>query len=225
MNNARLWFLVLLLSVLAAACQPTATVVTRGGPTIAEAQGVDAQARMRIAVSRFENKTYYPVGEGMTDMLTTALFQTGRFIVLERQNLDVVSQEQELSRSGAVSQETTIPSGELEGAEFLVIGAITEFEPNARGVSTPLGGAKQSHVAIDLRIVDSRTSRVVSSLTVEGQATDTSIGVGLLKWLGGIPMVMSLRAWNNTPMDKAIRVCLDKAVDYIVNYSLKGSKK
>jgi len=225
MNNKRLWFLIGGLSVILTACMPTATVVTKGGPTIAEAQGVDSQAKFRIAVSRFENKTYYPVSEGMTDMLTTALFQTGRFIVLERQNLDVVMQEQDLSRSGAVKKEAAIPSGELEGAEFLVVGAVTEFEPDTRGVNTPLGGMKQSHMAIDLRIVDSKTSRVLTSVKVEGQATDTAVGVGLLKWVGGIPMVMSLSAWNKTPMDKAIRICLDKAVDYIVNYSLKGSKK
>jgi curli biogenesis system outer membrane secretion channel CsgG len=225
MNNKRLWFLIGGLSAILTACMPTATVVTKGGPTIAEAQGVDSQAKFRIAVSRFENKTYYPVSEGMTDMLTTALFQTGRFIVLERQNLDVVMQEQDLSRSGAVKKEAAIPSGELEGAEFLVVGAVTEFEPDTRGVNTPLGGMKQSHMAIDLRIVDSQTSRVLTSVKVEGQATDTAVGVGLLKWVGGIPMVMSLSAWNKTPMDKAIRICLDKAVDYIVNYSLKGSKK
>jgi curli biogenesis system outer membrane secretion channel CsgG len=207
------------------ACAPTATVVTRGGPTLAEAQAVDAQAKMRIAVSRFENKTLYPVSEGMTDMLTTALFQTGRFIVLERQNLDVVQQEQDLSRSGAVKRETTIPSGELEGAELLIVGAITEFQPDQRGVNVAVARIAQSHVALDLRIIDSKTSRVVTSVTVEGQATDTSIGVGLLKWVGGIPMVMSLSAWNNTPVDKAIRICLDKAVDYIVNYSMKGSKR
>jgi len=223
MNIKRLCFIFAGLSVLVAACT-TATVVTKGGPTIAEAQAVDSQAKFRIAVSRFENKTYYPVSEGATDMLTTALFQTGRFIVLERQNLDVVMQEQDLSRSGAVRKETTIASGELEGAEFLVIGAVTEFEPEARGVHTPVGGMKQAHIAIDLRIVDSKTSRVLTSVKVEGAATDAHIGIGLLKWMGGIPMVQSLGAWSKTPMDKALRICLDKAVDYIVNYSMKGSK-
>jgi curli biogenesis system outer membrane secretion channel CsgG len=208
------------------ACGPTATVINTGGPTIEEAQNVDASAKMRIAVSRFENKTQYSVGYGMTDMLVSALFRTNRFIVLERENLDVVMQEQDLSKSGAVSKQASIASGELEGAAFLVLGAVTEFEPNQRGVRTPVGGVKQSHVAIDLRIVDTRTSRIVASVTVEGKATDAAIGVGLLKWVGGLPMVMSLSAWNNTPMDKAIRLCLDKAIDYIVNYSMgKGAGK
>ncbi|HEX9903063.1 MAG TPA: CsgG/HfaB family protein [Acidobacteriota bacterium] len=219
-------FLILIGLCFFAACGPTAMVVNPGGPTIDEAQNVDASAKMRIAVSRFENKTNYPVSGGLTDMIVSALFRTNRFIVLERENLDVVMQEQELSKSGAVGKQASIASGELEGASFLVLGAVTEFEPNVRGVATPFGGVKQSHMAIDLRIVDSRTSRIVASVTVEGQATDTAIGVGLLKWVGGIPMVMSLSAWNNTPMDKAIRLCLDKAVDYIVKTSMsKGGAK
>jgi curli biogenesis system outer membrane secretion channel CsgG len=219
-------FLILIGLCFFAACGPTAMVVNTGGPTIEEAQNVGASEKMRIAVSRFENKSQYSVGTGMTDMLVSALFRTNRFIVLERENLDVVMQEQELSKSGAVRKQAAINSGEMEGASFLVLGAVTEFEPNQRGVQTPFGGVKQSHVAIDLRIVDARTSRIVASVTVEGKATDTAIGIGLLKWVGGIPMVMSLSAWNNTPMDKAIRICLDKAVDYIVTTSLgKGAGK
>src|SRR5690625_518915 len=49
----------------------------------------------RIAVARFENKTgasgnwwNTSIGDGMADMLTTALFNSGRFIVLERQAVD-----------------------------------------------------------------------------------------------------------------------------------------
>lgn len=210
--------------VIAQACGPTAMVVSTGGPTIAEAQGVDASAKHRIAVARFEDKTGYMVGWGMTDMLTSALFRTGRFIVLERENLDVVLQEQRLSSVGVVNEKTAVPAGMLEGAEFLVIGAITEFEPDARGVKTPLGGAKQSHVALDMRIVDSTSGRVVSSVTVEGQATDVALNAGVLKYIGVSPLISGLKAWSNTPMDKAIRLCLEKAVEHVVNYSMKGSK-
>ncbi|OGD10076.1 MAG: hypothetical protein A2Y86_02420, partial [Candidatus Aminicenantes bacterium RBG_13_62_12] len=192
-------FIIIVFLVLCAACGPTATVVSTGGPTIIEAQNVDSSAKHRIAVSRFEDKTAYLVSRGMTDMLVSALFRTGRFIVLERENLDVVLQEQRLSSAGAVSEKTAVPAGMLEGAEFLVIGAITEFEPDARGVKTSLGGAKQSHVALDLRIVDSATGRIVSSVTVEGQATDTALNAGALKYVGVSPLISGLKAWSNTP--------------------------
>ena len=52
--------------------------------------------KARIAVARFENKTadsmnwYSPsIGDGMADMLTTALVNSGRYIVLERMALEV----------------------------------------------------------------------------------------------------------------------------------------
>lgn len=207
------------------ACAPTATVVSPGGPTIEEARNVDSSAKMRIAVARFENKTPYLVGWGMTDMLVSALFRTNQFIVLERENLDAVLEEQKLSSVGVVNEKTAIPAGMLEGAAFLVMGAVTEFETDARGVKTPLGGAKQSHVAIDMRIVDSATGRIVSSVKVEGAATDVALDAGALKYVGVSPLVSGLSAWSNTPMDKAIRVCLEKAVDYVVSYGLKGGKK
>ena len=210
--------------VLCQACGPTATIVSTGGPTIVEAQNVDSSAKFRIAVARFDNKTPYTVGWGMTDMLVSALFRTGRFIVLERENLDVVLQEQKLSSVGVVNEKASIPAGMLEGAEFLVIGAITEFEPDEKGVKTLVGGVKQSHVALDMRIVDSTTGRVVSSVTVEGKATDVALNAGVLKYIGVSPLVSGLKAWSNTPMDKAIRTCLEKAVEYIINYSMKGAK-
>jgi len=217
-------FAIIVFLVLGAACGPTATVVSSGGPTIAEAQSIDSEAKHRIAVARFEDKAAYRVGWGMTDMLVSALFRTNRFIVLERENLDVVLQEQRLAETGAVSRKTAVPAGMLEGAEFLVIGAITEFEPDARGVRTRLGGVKQSHVALDLRIVDSTTGRIVSSVTVEGSATDAALNAGVLRYVGVSPLISGLRAWSNTPMDKAIRLCLEKAVEHIVTYSMKGSK-
>lgn len=207
------------------ACGPTATVVSSGGPTIEEAMNVDSSAKMRIAVARFENKTPYMVGWGMTDMLVSALFRTNKFIVLERENLDVVLQEQKLSATGVVGEKTAIPAGMLEGASFLVMGAITEFEPDARGIKTPVGGVKQSHVALDMRIVDSTTGRIVSSVKVEGAATDTALNAGVLKYIGVSPLVSGLKAWSNTPMDKAIRVCLEKAVDHVISYGMKGGRK
>jgi curli biogenesis system outer membrane secretion channel CsgG len=207
-------------------CGPTATVTTRPGPTISEVQQTSSFAKMRIAVSRFENKTTYYISEGMTDMLVSALFETGKFLVLERENLDVVLQEQKLSTVGVIDKKTAIPAGMLEGAEFLVVGAITGFEPDYKGAQTVVGGAKQSYVSMDMRIIDSKTARVVSSVTVEGNATDKVLNPGALKWVSSAPLISSLSAWSNTPIDKAIRLCIDKAVDFVVNYSLeRGGKK
>jgi len=197
-------------------CGPTAKVIDKGGPTIAEAQAEPATGdKLRIAVMDFDNQTRYDVGMGMHAMLTSALFRTGEFIVLEREELRDVLLEQRLGATGVVSEETAAPTGEVEGAEVLIYGDVTEFEPGQRGVATVVGGAQQSHVAIDLKIVDAVTSRILSTTTVEGKATDVGLTTEALKYVGVSPLYY-MEVWNNTPVGSAIRLCIDKAVDHIV---------
>lgn len=205
-----------------ASVQPSATV-TSGGPAIAEARSVPYQGpKARITVSKFVDKSakgYGAIGDGMTEMLTTALFSTNRFIVLERTELDAVLREQELAASGRIAKGTGAPLGEIEGAELLVVGAITEFEPNAGGFAggTTTGflgvgvGGRSAHVAVDLRIIDARTSRILAAQSVEGKAQD----VGGLAGIAVGPLAHGFGAFARTPMEKAIRVCLQAAVDFI----------
>ncbi len=204
--------------------QPSAMVTSGGGPGIAEAQSVPYNGpKARITVSKFVDKTakgYGDIGEGMTDMITTALFNTNRFIVLERGELGEVLREQDLAASGRIRKGTEAPIGQIEGAELLVVGAITEFEPNAGGAGGGLLvpgfgvglGVKTAHIAIDIRIIDARTSRILAAHSVEGKAQDVG-GLGAIS-VGG-PLAVGFGSFAKTPMEKAIRVCLQTAVNFI----------
>lgn len=214
----------------------TTTKVTSGqdSPTIDQvaAEAYDGP-KARIAVSRFKNKAgagwwSSGIGDGMADQLTTALFNTNRFIVLERQTLGDVLSEQDLGASGRVRSDTAAQIGEIEGAELLVVAAVTEFEGAASGSGGGLGGGisglfgaviggfKKSHIAIDLRIIDSRTSRILAATSVEGEATDVNLG-GLLGGYGSAgALAGGLSGWKNTPTEKALRECIKEAVNFIV---------
>jgi curli biogenesis system outer membrane secretion channel CsgG len=199
-----------------AGCGATATVVGSGGPTIREAQSVPVHGvKPRIAVMAFDNKTRYDVGQGMRTMLTSTLFRTNRFIVVEREELQDVLLEQRLGATGVVRADTAPSMGVVEGAEILVFGTVTEFEPGQQGITTMVGSAQRSHVAIDLRLVDATTSRVLSATTVVGKTTDVNLTTEMLTYVGMSPM-LSLQAWNNTPIESAIRLCIDRAVAHIV---------
>jgi curli biogenesis system outer membrane secretion channel CsgG len=201
-------------------CGASAKVIDKGGPTIAEAQAEPATGeKLRIAVMGFDNKTRWDVGRGMRAMLTSTLFRSGEFIVLEREELSDVLLEQQLGTTGVVSDETAVPSGEVEGAQVLIYGTVTEFEPGQRGAVTSAGGAQQAHVAIDLRIVDAVTSRVLSTTTVEGKATDVSLSSQALTYVGVSPLYY-MEVWNNTPVGSAIRLCIEEAVEHIVSQLL-----
>lgn len=215
-----------LAGLVAAGCvamQPQARVTSGGGPGMAEAQAIPYNGpKARIAVSKFVDKTGkgWQIGQGMTDMLSTALFNSNRFIVLERTELGEVLREQDLGAAGRIKRETAAPIGEIEGAELLVVGAITEFEPNAGGVGGgilggPIGvglGVKTAHIAIDLRVVDAKTSRILAATSVEGKAQDVG---GLAALAVGGPLAVGFGGFSKTPMEKAIRLCLQTAINFI----------
>jgi curli biogenesis system outer membrane secretion channel CsgG len=214
---------------------PRAQGTSQGGSTIEQAQSEDAMGpKARVAVSRFNDKSakgHYTgqIGDGMAEMLSNALFSTNRFIVLERQAIGDVIKEQDLGASGRVRQDTAAPIGELEGADLLIQGTITEFEPGSSGAGGGLGGwapsgkfgwvagalgggIKTSHVAMIVKVIDARTGRVLASEQVEGKATDVGGTIG-----GGGPHLAGVfGAYSKTPMEKAIRVSIDETVKLIV---------
>jgi curli biogenesis system outer membrane secretion channel CsgG len=218
-------------------CEPTTRVTTTGGPSIAEARAEDYNGpKARLAVGEFQDKTakggwsggwygmwgvrWAQIGEGMRDMLTTALFNTNRFIVLEREQLDAVLAEQDLGASGRVKKETAAQIGEIYGADLIITASVTEFEGTKSGVggATRLlgvnvgGGMKKGHVAIDIRIIDANTSQIVAATSVEGDAK--SFGLGGATRIGPLPV--ALGGFSKTPVEKALRACIQAAVDYIV---------
>lgn len=202
-------FAVLLLTACAGS---TATVVSSNGPGIRAAQAEPAQGpKPRIAVSAFEFRGGRGVGEGMADMLTAALFNSSRFIVLERARLDEVRAEQDLAATGRFDAATVASEGQLEGAELLIRGSVVQFEPDCKGASVILASAREACMAINLRIIDVRTGRVVNATTVEGTSRNT--GVGLTFARSDLPI--GLGAYRNTPMEQAIRNCIETAVQHI----------
>jgi len=199
-----------------AGCTSTATVVSSsGGPTIQSAQSDPVNGpKYRIAVSAFDYKAAKrsDIGSGMADMLSNALFNTNRFIVLERENLNEVTAEQDLSNSSRFKKETAAPIGQLEGAQLLIRGSVTAFEPNCSGGSIILISAKQACVTINIRIIDAATGRVVNATTVDGTSANNGVGIVFT----GPSLPVGLGAFSKTPMETAIRNCIEAAVQHIV---------
>ena len=253
--------LVLAMLVLAG-CATTAEVTKGGGATIGEAQAEKYDGpKARITVGAIVDKTgsadkkgslRYQLGVlrrrssspesfqsenvvgGIRDLVTTALFQSNRFVVLERETISDALVEQEFSASGRVGEASRIPIGQVEGAELLVVGALTGFDAAAAGgggfpVPIPINRGRdvmvldveirKSHVAMDLRVIDVRTGRIVSTVAVEGSARKFGAGLsGFARTRHGgmvrIPTV--LRGFANTPVEKAISEMVDAAVTHIV---------
>jgi len=228
------WLLVLsLVIMLISGCGPEiSSTVQTGRPTVQQAityQGPKA----RIAIASFRCKAAKcneNIGDGLADMLSTALFQSGRFVVLERgEGLKAIQEELNLGQSGYVQQGKAPQIGLMEWADILVIGAVTAFEPEASGIGgggivvpfkVPLiGGAgigkKEAYIAADIRLVDVRTGRMINATKVEGKASSWKVGGLGGTVIGTVALGGGLGAYKNTPMEKAIRVMLENAVKAI----------
>lgn len=156
---------------------------------------------------------------GIRDLLTTALFNQGGFIMLEREGLDEVMTEQAFATDKPELQ-PNIPAT-LEGADLLLFGAVTAFDMGESGglafpIPIPLGDRgdfgildvemRTAYVAMDLRLVDVATGRVVTTTAVEGRARKFGIGLASIFTAGGghirLPGLLSLFA--NTPIEQAM---------------------
>lgn len=62
---------------------------------------------------------------GLRDMLTTVLIQSGRYRVLEREQLGAIQEEIALGERGYAEKGTAVKRGKIKGADLLVVAAVT----------------------------------------------------------------------------------------------------
>jgi curli biogenesis system outer membrane secretion channel CsgG len=188
-----------------------------------------------VVVDKFESTGAFDaaygnwdVGGGLAAMLATALEQSGQFVVLERANMQRIIFEQELKANNAANPETGPQLGRVSAAQFVVIGAVTEFgmQDKGGGFSLGIGGSAgknplntllgtkhaEGAVAMDLRIVDTSTTQVVQTVKVKEPISTTSVNVSL----DYRQMSMGGDQFNNTPLGEASRKAIEKAVRDII---------
>ncbi len=198
--------------------------------------------RANIAVGDFRVKargaTQY-IGDGLREMLATALFESLRFNVLDRLDPKGLTAEQQLSYSRMAAPGSTKLGAQMEVAELMMYGTVTEFEAEAAGagvkaevpttwdsaqIKAGSGGlkGKKAHMAIDVRVVDVATGRLVAARRIAGSAASYMATFGI-DFEGRVSshgrkhrlrVPASLGAFKNTPMELAIRDCVYRSVIY-----------
>ncbi len=163
------------------------------------------------------------LGDGLSDMLLTALTQTGCFKVVERMAIEEIKEELELM---GVSPKQT-----LKAADFIITGAVTALELKASGIGgggvvIPLPfiggvgvkvGKDKAHIGLDMRIVRVRDAEILSAKTVEGKSERWKFGLGVAGLFGTTIGGAWFEAVKNTPLEEATRDLIAKAVTLIVN--------
>ncbi|WP_372775597.1 CsgG/HfaB family protein [Mangrovibacterium sp.] len=167
--------------------------------------------KRKVAIGRFSNETQYaksifydkendPMGKQASDILSTRLAASDKFLLIERQDYDKIVNE--LNTSGGISQNI--------GADFLIIGSITEYGRKTIGTQKVFSNSKEQIVeaGVSLRLVDVSTGIIIYSGEAKGEATAEDRQVmGLGKTAD----------YDATLSDKAISAAISKLVENIIN--------
>lgn len=164
--------------------------------------------KRKVAIGRFTNETHYakglfydkendPMRKQALDILSSKLAASGKFILLERDDLDVLVAE-------AGSSMNKI------GADFIILGSITEFGRKAEGQQKVFSSTKTqtAEAGVSIRLVEAATGLIIYSDEAKGFAETTTkqtMGIG------------GSAGYDATLSDKAISAALGQLVENIIN--------
>ncbi len=189
--------------------------------TLAVALPLHSQLKKRVAVARFEDRSgtgWHNIGDGVSDMLITALVKSGSFSVLERQEMEKVVQEQQFSNSSMVTPETAAKLGKILGVELFVVGSVSEFgvKESSVGGGVSLFGAsvskRKARAVVDIRLVNVTTGEIIAAENQEGEESSTGISARF----EDIDF-SNANSWDDTDIGKAARKAVDGCVELIKN--------
>lgn len=142
-----------------------------------------------------------PPLQAIEGLLTTALFNTRRFELVERKRTRAIFEEQFLGEAGRTTHASAPQLGEALGVDYLLFVELNEWTPRrkARGAITLFLGQTVSEVALSFKVVETNTGRVVFADTVRGQATNRRAGVPFF----GLK--------SNAPINYAVTAAVNKA--------------
>ena len=180
------------------------------------------------AVGSFEQKYGdWDIGGGLSAMMTSALVESDRFIVVERANVQQVLAEQQMKGQNLTNPTTGPELGQITGVNFLIYGSVTEFGSEDKGggfgvgVSTGTIGnlfsgalSRQSasgKVAVDIRLVNATTSQVEEVYRVSEPIDNSSWDLSL----GYKGVSMGTNQFLKTPLGEATRKAITRAVQMI----------
>ena len=193
------------------ACARQETDVTLHAGDTAVVASVSKNIKRKVAIGRFSNETQYgkglfydkendPMGKQALDILSAKLAASGKFLLLERNDLPALLEEAEKGDG----QLSTI------GADYLIIGSITEFGRKNVGKAGVFTRRKTQMVeaAVSIRLVEVSTGLIVYSDEARGEAeltTKTTMGLG------------GRADFDATLSDKAIADAIGHLVDNIID--------
>lgn len=153
-------------------------------PTLKVSKNEPLGLKRKVAIGRFTNETRYgqsffldqsndKIGKQAMDILSAKLFQTGKFIMLERADLSKIDKELKIGHAPELDN----------SADYVILGSITELGYKEVSDVGFFSRVKKQEVSakVYIRIVDVSTGQIIYSEEGKGTAyseAGTVMGVG-----------------------------------------------
>ncbi|WP_322068377.1 CsgG/HfaB family protein [Paraburkholderia bannensis] len=165
----------------------------------------------QIAIGKFDNRSAYMrgifsdgidrLGGQAKTILITSLQQSGRFNVLDRDNLEEIRQEAGFTKKAQA----------IKGANYVITGDVTEFGRKEVGDHQLFGilGSGKSQIAyakVSINVVDTTTSEVIASAQGAGEYSLSNreiIGFG------------GTASYDSTLNGKVLELAIQEAVNHL----------
>lgn len=174
-----------------------------------------AADKPRIAVLQFQNKAdnqwwWHGGAEAAQDVFVTELVKSGKFRVVEREQLAALMQEKNLTLSGDLDPSTAVRVGKLLGVNYLLTGSVTEYGVTDIGAHAPgvrrlpgfSAGKRNFVAAMNARLIDTSTGEILWA--DEGKAEESSVKVNVGGFGGGVD--------DDRMFDKVMKPCIQQLV-------------
>ncbi len=152
---------------------------------------LQAADKPRVAVLEFKNKAdnqwwYHGGAEAAQDVFVTELFKSGKFRVVEREQLEALMQEKNLTLSGDLDPSTAVRVGKILGVNYLLTGSVTEYgvtdtnahAPGVRRLPGFSAGKRNFVAAMNARLIDTSTGEIVWADEARGEDSSVKVNVG-----------------------------------------------
>ncbi|AZG73721.1 CsgG/HfaB family protein [Shewanella livingstonensis] len=192
------------------------------------------QGSMVAAVYDFRDQTgqYKPipssnfstaVPQSGTAFLAQALNDSAWFVPVEREGLQNLLTERKIVRAGLNGDASKLP--QLNSAQILMEGGIVAYDTNIKtggagarylgiGVS---GQYRVDSVTVNLRAVDIRTGRLLSSVTTTKSVISKEITAGVFKFIDAQELLESEAGYtSNEPVSLCIAAAIESAVVHMI---------
>lgn len=118
-----------------------------------------------LGIASFQNNTSRKgLDQLLTMSLLTEILHSDKFYVIDRLHLDKILNEQSLSRTGIISQDTSIPMGSINGIQYLLTGTILDINPAAHAEKNKNGLG----ISVFWELIDTESGNIVLANTSTG---------------------------------------------------------